>query len=77
MTKYFKATFSDGFTAKRSTTSRNYTHAWRVGSGDGRYGFASSEQLAAQAAAGEYKWMTGPREVVAVEGITAKEYRSK
>jgi hypothetical protein len=66
VTKFYKATFSDGSITTRSTTSREYTHAWRGG-------FSSSAQLAQQAANGCH-WL--PKEVVPVEEITAKEYRA-
>jgi hypothetical protein len=50
MTKYFKATFSDGTTLTRSSVSRTYTHAWRAGQRTS--GFSGSAELARKAASG-------------------------
>jgi hypothetical protein len=67
VTKFYKATFSDGSIRTRSTTYRQYTHAYRLG-------FSSSAQLAKQAA-NSCSWLPD-KEVVPVEEITAKEYRA-
>jgi hypothetical protein len=72
MTNYFKATFSNGVTKKRSS-ERSYTHAWLAG---GECGFSSSERLAQKAVSGWQPSHDIHREVVSVEEITAKDYRS-
>jgi hypothetical protein len=45
--KHYSATFADGTVLHRSSASRTYTHAWRVGRG---HGFAGSFELAEKAA---------------------------
>ncbi len=74
MTTYYKATFSDGRTIKRSTLSRTYTHAWRTGQATG---FSGSHALADKAKnnyAASYPNLV--REVAEAVEITAKEYRA-
>jgi lysylphosphatidylglycerol synthetase-like protein (DUF2156 family) len=84
MTTYYKATFSNGVIARRSTAGRTYTHAWLVGYP--RYqapnetwhesGFSGSEQLARKALAG---WTRGDLTftgIAPVVEITSKEYRA-
>jgi hypothetical protein len=85
MTRYFKATFSNGKIKKRSSASRAYTHAYHYISFGGyeAFGFSSSEGQCHSNLENESAWgrrNSGPlqfAEVVPVEEMTAKEYRSK
>ena len=88
MTKYFKANFITGIVL-RSSTSREYTHAWLVsGPAKGQHaerlgrnywevsGFAGREDLAHTAANQRGYRHATRREIVPVEEIDAKTYRA-
>jgi len=66
MTKFYKATFSDGRVLTRSTASRTYSHAHSPGRQAAQW--AGSQSLAHKAAKGG--------EVVPAVEITSQEYRA-